>query len=63
LFCPQAPDETGIYGAPDLYINPNDFTTKLRVKALHDYNANRDDELSFCKGAIITNVSRQDGGW
>lgn len=59
----MAPDETGIYGTPDLYINPNDFTTKLRVKALHDYNANRDDELSFCKGAIITNVCRQDGGW
>ncbi|KAL8563654.1 hypothetical protein ACOMHN_055288 [Nucella lapillus] len=59
----MAPDETAIYGAPDVYINPNDFTTKLRVKALHDYNANRDDELSFCKGAIITNVSRQDGGW
>ncbi|XP_076449870.1 1-phosphatidylinositol 4,5-bisphosphate phosphodiesterase gamma-1-like [Babylonia areolata] len=59
------PDETGIYGSADLYINPNEFTTspKLRVKALHDYNANRDDELSFCKGAIITNVSRQDGGW
>lgn len=59
----MAPDETGIYGTPDLYINPNDFTTKLKVKALHDYNANRDDELSFCKGAIITNVCRQDGGW
>ena len=39
------------------------YCTQLRVKALHDYNANRDDELSFCKGAIITNVSRQDGGW
>ncbi|BFZ19735.1 hypothetical protein BsWGS_22774 [Bradybaena similaris] len=56
-------DETGIYGAPDLYINPNDFTTKLRVKALHDYSANRSDELSFCKDAIITNVTKQDGGW
>ncbi|KAK6178523.1 hypothetical protein SNE40_013298 [Patella caerulea] len=59
----MAPDDTGIYGTPDLYINPNDFTTKLRVKALHDYSANRTDELSFCKGAIITNVSKQDGGW
>ncbi|XP_055891169.1 1-phosphatidylinositol 4,5-bisphosphate phosphodiesterase gamma-1-like isoform X2 [Biomphalaria glabrata] len=99
----MTPDDTGIYGAPDLYINPNDFTTKppdesdiydsgiyhqpndfvskspsiksssslklkfrltrLRVKALHDYSANRSDELSFCKDAIITNVSKQDGGW
>ncbi|XP_012935284.1 1-phosphatidylinositol 4,5-bisphosphate phosphodiesterase gamma-1 isoform X2 [Aplysia californica] len=80
-----APDDTGIYGAPDLYINPNDFTTKapddsdiyepgiyhlpndfiskLRVKALHDYSANRSDELSFCKDSIITNVTKQDGGW
>ena len=32
-------------------------------QALHDYNANRDDELSFCKGAIITNVSRLVGVW
>ncbi|XP_071092078.1 1-phosphatidylinositol 4,5-bisphosphate phosphodiesterase gamma-1-like isoform X1 [Haliotis cracherodii] len=59
----MAPDETGIYGTPDLYINPNDFTTKLRVKALHDYQANRADELSFLKEAIITNVTKQDGGW
>ncbi|KAL8594295.1 hypothetical protein ACOMHN_000997 [Nucella lapillus] len=57
------PEDTEIYGSADLYINPNDFASKLRVKALHDYNANRDDELSFCKGAIITNVIRQDGGW
>lgn len=57
------PDDTEVYGSADLYINPNDFASKLRVKALHDYNANRDDELSFCKGAIITNVIRQDGGW
>ena len=27
----QAPDETGIYGSLDLYINPNDFTTKVTV--------------------------------
>ncbi|XP_041375905.1 1-phosphatidylinositol 4,5-bisphosphate phosphodiesterase gamma-1-like isoform X2 [Gigantopelta aegis] len=59
----MAPDETGIYGSLDLYINPNDFTTKLRVKALHEYSPNRSDELAFLKGAIITNVTKQDGGW
>ena len=36
---------------------------QVRVKALHDYQANRDDELSFCKGSIITNVNKHDNGW
>lgn len=33
------------------------------VKALYDYKARQDDELSFCKHAIITNVSKPDAGW
>ncbi|NXT32464.1 PLCG1 phosphodiesterase, partial [Pelecanoides urinatrix] len=33
------------------------------VKALYDYKAQREDELSFCKQAIIHNVDKQDGGW
>uniref|UniRef100_A0A8C3XZW0 1-phosphatidylinositol 4,5-bisphosphate phosphodiesterase gamma n=1 Tax=Catharus ustulatus TaxID=91951 RepID=A0A8C3XZW0_CATUS len=37
-----------------------DFCT---VKALYDYKAQREDELSFCKQAIIHNVDKQDGGW
>ncbi|XP_064611128.1 1-phosphatidylinositol 4,5-bisphosphate phosphodiesterase gamma-1-like isoform X2 [Liolophura sinensis] len=57
------PDKGAIYGSPDLYMNPNDFQSKIRVKALHDYHANREDELSFRKGAVITNVHKQDGGW
>ncbi len=36
---------------------------QLRVKALYDYRAQREDELSFCKHATITNVNKQDGGW
>uniref|UniRef100_A0A8B9QI92 Phosphoinositide phospholipase C n=1 Tax=Apteryx owenii TaxID=8824 RepID=A0A8B9QI92_APTOW len=32
------------------------------VKALYDYKAQREDELSFCKQAIIHNVDKQDGG-
>ena len=36
---------------------------KVRVKALFDYRAQRVDELSFCKHAIITNVNKQDSGW
>ena len=30
----QDPDDTGIYGTPDLYINPNDFTTKVGFVSL-----------------------------
>jgi len=36
---------------------------KLRVRALYDYNAQREDEMSFCKHAIIENVEKWDGGW
>lgn len=39
------------------------FPTQIKVKALHDYQANRTDELSFCKGAIISNVNQTDNGW
>ncbi|NWX44795.1 PLCG1 phosphodiesterase, partial [Steatornis caripensis] len=37
--------------------------TACTVKALYDYKAQREDELSFCKQAIIHNVDKQDGGW
>lgn len=33
------------------------------VKAMYEYKAQRDDELSFSKNAIITNVDKQEGGW
>ncbi|KAL4717425.1 hypothetical protein ACJJTC_000574 [Scirpophaga incertulas] len=35
----------------------------VTVKALYDYRAQQDDELSFCKHAIITNVDKPDEGW
>lgn len=35
----------------------------MTVKALYDYRARQDDELSFCKHAIITNVDKPDEGW
>ncbi|CAG2112534.1 unnamed protein product [Medioppia subpectinata] len=43
--------------------NPN--AQPVTVKALYDYKAERGDELSFCKHAIITNVIRLEsgGGW
>lgn len=57
------PEEGAVYGAPGLYMDPNTFTSKISVKALYDYRAQREDELSFCKHAIITNVNKEDGGW
>lgn len=57
------PEEGAIYGSPGLYMDPNTFTSRITVKALYDYRAQRDDELSFCKHAIISNVNKQDGGW
>ena len=47
------------------YMNPNDFNKPQRVtvRALYEYNAMRKDELTFCQGAIITNVEKVDGGW
>lgn len=33
------------------------------MKAIYDYKARRDDELTLVKHAIITNVHRQRGGW
>uniref|UniRef100_A0A670I8N7 1-phosphatidylinositol 4,5-bisphosphate phosphodiesterase gamma n=1 Tax=Podarcis muralis TaxID=64176 RepID=A0A670I8N7_PODMU len=38
-------------------------STPTGLKALYDYKAQREDELSFCKQAIIHNVDKQDGGW
>ena len=36
---------------------------KIRVRALYDYKAQREDEMSFCKNAVIENVEKWDGGW
>lgn len=33
------------------------------VKALYDYRAMRTDELSFFKGALIHNVTKEANGW
>lgn len=35
----------------------------VTVKALYDYKAQRDDELSFCKHAIISNVVKKGADW
>lgn len=33
------------------------------MKAIYDYKAKREDELTLVKHAIITNVNVQRGGW
>nr|CAB3264929.1 1-phosphatidylinositol 4,5-bisphosphate phosphodiesterase gamma-1 [Phallusia mammillata] len=58
----QEPDLYSLGNNGPTYVHPN--TVSVTVKALYDYKATREDELSFCKHAIITNVSKQDTeGW
>ncbi|XP_023319680.1 1-phosphatidylinositol 4,5-bisphosphate phosphodiesterase gamma-1 isoform X2 [Eurytemora carolleeae] len=45
------------------YMDPNPFNNKVCAKALYDYTARRDDELTFKRGTLITNVVQRDGGW
>ena len=60
------PDEESVYQqGTEVYQEPNPFNDNkvITVRAMYDYHAARDDELSFCKHAIITNVEKHDGGW
>lgn len=51
----NGPEDNGAYS----YMDPSCMNEKVTVKALYDYKAQRDDELSFCKHAIITNVDKK----
>ncbi|XP_058462061.1 1-phosphatidylinositol 4,5-bisphosphate phosphodiesterase gamma-1 [Malaya genurostris] len=51
----NGPDDNGAYS----YMDPSCINEKVNVKAIYDYKAQRDDELSFCKHAIITNVDKK----
>uniref|UniRef100_A0A4W3JJ45 1-phosphatidylinositol 4,5-bisphosphate phosphodiesterase gamma n=1 Tax=Callorhinchus milii TaxID=7868 RepID=A0A4W3JJ45_CALMI len=60
------PDYGALYEGrqPGFYVEANQMPMfKCTVKAMYDYRQQRDDELSFCKHAIIQNVDKQDGGW
>ena len=60
-YCLQEPDNS-IYTS--VYFSLNDDHAKaISVRALYDYNAMRQDELSFVRGAVITNVEKHEGGW
>lgn len=41
------------------YMDPNSFTSQVCARTMYDYKARRDDELSFSRGALITNVNQQ----
>ncbi|GAB5569191.1 1-phosphatidylinositol 4 [Prionailurus iriomotensis] len=43
--------------------DPSKLLLRCAVKALFDYKAQREDELTFTKSAIIQNVEKQEGGW
>ncbi|KFQ49875.1 1-phosphatidylinositol 4,5-bisphosphate phosphodiesterase gamma-1, partial [Nestor notabilis] len=60
------PDYGALYEGrhPGFYVEANPIPTfKCAVKALFDYKAQREDELTFTKNAIIQNVEKQEGGW
>lgn len=49
-----------VYPSSYGYMDPSTVARdKITVKALYDYKAQHDDELSFCKHAIITNVDKK----
>ncbi|NXL18488.1 PLCG1 phosphodiesterase, partial [Setophaga kirtlandii] len=60
--CSECGDLAGPQAPPAL-LSSLTHSTQCTVKALYDYKAQREDELSFCKQAIIHNVDKQDSGW
>ncbi|MED6241059.1 1-phosphatidylinositol 4,5-bisphosphate phosphodiesterase gamma-1 [Ataeniobius toweri] len=60
------PDYGSLYEGrnPGFYVEANQMPSlKCTVKAMYEYKAQRDDELSFSKNVVITNVEKQEGGW
>ncbi|XP_045463914.1 1-phosphatidylinositol 4,5-bisphosphate phosphodiesterase gamma-1 [Harmonia axyridis] len=58
--------DSPVYNSTPSYMDPSAFAPpKINVKALYDYRAQRPDELSFCKHAIINNVTKPENsrGW
>uniref|UniRef100_A0A8C2GI87 Phosphoinositide phospholipase C n=1 Tax=Cyprinus carpio TaxID=7962 RepID=A0A8C2GI87_CYPCA len=61
------PDYGSLYEGrnPGFYVEANQMPTfkQCTVRAMYEYKAQRDDELSFSKNTIIQNVDKQEGGW
>ncbi|EMP36224.1 1-phosphatidylinositol-4,5-bisphosphate phosphodiesterase gamma-2 [Chelonia mydas] len=63
--CNEEKDINALYDVK-MYVEPNEITPSVpqrTVKAIYDYKAKRSDELSFCRGALIHNVTKESGGW
>ncbi|XP_019490318.1 PREDICTED: 1-phosphatidylinositol 4,5-bisphosphate phosphodiesterase gamma-2 [Hipposideros armiger] len=59
-------DINSLYDVSRMYVDPSEISPSMpqrTVKALYDYKAKQSDELSFCRGALIHNVSKEPGGW
>ncbi|KAF5918570.1 hypothetical protein HPG69_005005 [Diceros bicornis minor] len=59
-------DISSLYDVSRMYVDPSEINPSMpqrTVKALYDYKAKRSDELTFCRGALIHNVSKEPGGW
>uniref|UniRef100_A0A8C0I3B4 Phosphoinositide phospholipase C n=1 Tax=Balaenoptera musculus TaxID=9771 RepID=A0A8C0I3B4_BALMU len=59
-------DINSLYDVSRMYVDPSEINPSMpqrTVKALYDYKAKQSDELSFCRGALIHNVSKEPGGW
>lgn len=52
-------DDASPYSSGYMDLDPASNQEKITVKAMYDYKAQHDDELSFCKHAIITNVEKK----
>ena len=61
----QDPDEGSVYYHPVYFqVNEEDKEQNpIVAKALYEFKKRRDDEMSFSKGAIITNIEKKEGGW
>ncbi|XP_015823537.1 1-phosphatidylinositol 4,5-bisphosphate phosphodiesterase gamma-1 [Nothobranchius furzeri] len=60
------PDYGALYEGrnPGFYVEANQMPVfRTTAKAKYEYRAQRDDELSFTKNAIISNIDKQEGGW
>uniref|UniRef100_A0A8C6NTT6 1-phosphatidylinositol 4,5-bisphosphate phosphodiesterase gamma n=1 Tax=Nothobranchius furzeri TaxID=105023 RepID=A0A8C6NTT6_NOTFU len=59
------PDYGALYEGrnPGFYVEANQMPVfRTTAKAKYEYRAQRDDELSFTKNAIISNIDKQEGG-
>jgi len=60
--CGQNPDNDEEEPA-DFYTMPNPLNPKVACRAKYNYTKQKEDELSFVKGAIILNIKKYGGGW